>query len=63
MNIYDTKILHCSICGKYVGEIQYDALVVSAKCKSCESSKLKNKKPHVKMDKIMKIKKTMPSLN
>jgi len=56
MNIYDTKILCCSICGKYVGEIQYGAMVTFAKCELCMSHHLElDKKPSVEIGKIMKI--------
>ncbi len=35
MNIYDTKNLSCSQCGKSIGEIDYDAEVILPKCGQC----------------------------
>ena len=35
MNIYDTKSIHCSKCGKFIGEIEYDAVVILPKCGRC----------------------------
>ena len=35
MNIYDTKSIHCSKCEKFIGEIDYDAIVILPKCKKC----------------------------
>jgi len=35
MNIYDTKSVHCSRCGKFIGEIDYDAIVTLPKCGKC----------------------------
>ncbi len=35
MNIYDTKIVKCIICGKSIGEIEYDAVVTLPKCGHC----------------------------
>lgn len=35
MNIYDTKVVKCSKCGKSIGEIEYDAVVTLPKCGSC----------------------------
>jgi DNA-directed RNA polymerase subunit RPC12/RpoP len=32
MNIYDTKVVTCSKCGKSIGEIEYDAVVTLPKC-------------------------------
>ena len=32
MNIYDTKVVKCSKCGKSIGEIEYDAIVTLPKC-------------------------------
>jgi hypothetical protein len=35
MNIYDTKPIRCVNCGKSIGEIEYDAEVISPKCGRC----------------------------
>jgi hypothetical protein len=35
MNIYDTKSIYCSKCGKFIGEIDYDAVVILPKCGKC----------------------------
>jgi phage FluMu protein Com len=35
MNIYDTKVVRCSKCGKSIGEIEYDAVVTLPKCGYC----------------------------
>jgi hypothetical protein len=35
MNIYDTKTIHCSGCGRFIGEIDYDAEVTLPKCGKC----------------------------
>jgi hypothetical protein len=35
MNIYDTKPIHCSSCGKFLGEIDYDAIITLPKCGRC----------------------------
>ncbi len=35
MNIYDTKSVHCSRCGKFIGEIEYDAVITLPKCGKC----------------------------
>ncbi|MEX0763831.1 MAG: hypothetical protein WDZ43_06275 [Nitrosopumilaceae archaeon] len=35
MNIYDTKPVNCSKCGKSIGEIDYDAVVTLPKCGHC----------------------------
>ncbi|HEY8109619.1 MAG TPA: hypothetical protein VIG05_01985 [Candidatus Nitrosotenuis sp.] len=35
MNIYDTKIIRCTKCDKYIGEVEYDAEIVFPKCGSC----------------------------
>ncbi len=32
MNMYDTKTIYCSGCGKFIGEIDYDAIVTLPKC-------------------------------
>ena len=38
MNIYDTKPVNCSKCGKSIGEIDYDAVVTLPKCRHCVNS-------------------------
>ncbi len=35
LNIYDTKPINCSKCGKFIGEISYDAVVTLPKCGNC----------------------------
>ncbi len=35
MNIYDTKIVKCVVCGKCVGEVNFDAEISFAKCGQC----------------------------
>jgi phage FluMu protein Com len=35
MNIYDTKCIYCSKCGKFIGEIDEDAVVMLPKCGKC----------------------------
>ena len=35
MNIYDTKSVRCSRCGRFIGEIEYDAVVTLPKCGKC----------------------------
>lgn len=35
MNIYDTKLIHCSKCEKFIGEIDCDAIVMLPKCGKC----------------------------
>ena len=35
MNIYDTKSIFCSKCGKFIGEIDFDAIVMLPKCGKC----------------------------
>ena len=35
MNIYDTKSVYCKSCGKVIGEIDYDAIVILPECGQC----------------------------
>jgi hypothetical protein len=35
MNMYDTKTIHCSGCGRFIGEIDYDSMVTLPKCGQC----------------------------
>lgn len=35
MNIYDTKLIYCSRCGKFIGEIDYGEIVTPPKCGKC----------------------------
>ena len=35
MNLYDTKSIICSKCNKFIGEIEYDAVVTLPKCGHC----------------------------
>lgn len=41
MNIYDTKLIHCSKCEKFIGEIDHDAIVMLPKCGKCVNQALK----------------------
>lgn len=36
MNIYDKKQINCSICGKFIGEMDIDATVIFPLCKICK---------------------------
>ncbi|AJZ75436.1 hypothetical protein [Candidatus Nitrosotenuis cloacae] len=35
MNIYDTKQIHCSNCDAPIGEVAYDAEIISPRCGIC----------------------------
>ncbi|HSB56188.1 MAG TPA: hypothetical protein VLD38_00055 [Nitrosopumilaceae archaeon] len=35
MNIYDTKSVRCSKCDRFIGEIDYDAVVTLPMCGDC----------------------------
>ncbi|MBI3639312.1 MAG: hypothetical protein HY223_03255 [Thaumarchaeota archaeon] len=35
MNIYDTKQISCYKCGRCIGEIDYDAIIINPKCGLC----------------------------
>jgi len=35
LNIYDTKTISCTRCGKCIGEIDYDAEVILPQCGHC----------------------------
>lgn len=35
MNIYDTKVIKCAKCGRYVGEVEFDAEIIFPKCGKC----------------------------
>jgi hypothetical protein len=35
MNIYDKKSVRCSNCDRFIGEIDYDAVVTLPKCGRC----------------------------
>lgn len=35
MNIYDMKSVRCSKCDRFIGEIEYDAMVTLPKCGRC----------------------------
>jgi len=35
LNIYDTKLINCYKCGKWVGEVAYDAEIICPKCGDC----------------------------
>lgn len=36
MNIYDKKQINCSICGKFIGEMDVDATIIFPLCKICK---------------------------
>ncbi len=38
MNIYDTKSIYCANCGKFLGEIDFDAQIFLPKCGKCTTS-------------------------
>lgn len=38
MNIHDTKIISCSICGKCIGEMNFDASIAHPRCGRCEQA-------------------------
>jgi len=35
LNLYDTKSIICYRCNKFIGEIEYDAIVTLPKCGHC----------------------------
>lgn len=35
MNIYDTVPIRCIVCGKSIGEVDYDAEIIRPKCGQC----------------------------
>jgi phage FluMu protein Com len=35
MNIYDNKVIRCSVCDKCIGEVDYDAEIIFPKCGKC----------------------------
>jgi phage FluMu protein Com len=35
--MYDTKTINCSGCGKFIGEIDYDAIITLPKCGKCSN--------------------------
>jgi len=37
LNIYDTKSIRCYKCGKFIGEIDYDAEVTLPICGNCSN--------------------------
>lgn len=41
MNIYDTKLVRCTNCGKCLGEINYEATIGMAKCGYCTKTEEK----------------------
>jgi phage FluMu protein Com len=43
MNIYDTKIVSCTICGKCIGEINFEATIEAPKCGKCKQTSAVNK--------------------
>lgn len=42
LNIYDTKQISCYRCGRFIGEIDFDAVIVSPKCGDCANPFPKN---------------------
>ena len=37
MNLYDTKPIYCSKCGKAIGEIEYDSEIGILRCGRCSN--------------------------
>jgi DNA-directed RNA polymerase subunit RPC12/RpoP len=37
MNLYDTKPIYCSKCGKSIGEIEYDSEIGILRCGRCSN--------------------------
>ncbi|TLX93228.1 MAG: hypothetical protein E6K91_08915 [Thaumarchaeota archaeon] len=35
MNLYDTKSIICYKCNRFIGEVEYDAVVTLPKCGKC----------------------------
>ena len=35
MNLYDTKQINCYRCGKWIGEVDWEAVINCPKCGSC----------------------------
>ena len=35
MNLYDTKSIICYKCNRFIGEIEYDAVITLPKCGKC----------------------------
>lgn len=35
MNLYDTKLVYCSKCGKCIGEVEYDSEISPLLCGLC----------------------------
>jgi hypothetical protein len=35
MNLYDTKTIACKICGKCIGEVDYDCEIIKPSCGKC----------------------------
>jgi hypothetical protein len=35
LNIYDKKSIHCYNCNRFIGEIDYDAVITMPKCGRC----------------------------
>lgn len=48
MNIYDTKQVKCSVCGKSIGEIGYDSVTTNSLCGSCSKKENKANRKDVK---------------
>ena len=44
LNLYDTKVVICKNCGSTIGEIDYNAMVMSPKCGTCIENPKRNKK-------------------
>jgi phage FluMu protein Com len=44
MNIYDAKLLKCISCGKYIGEVSFDAIIGLAKCGQCGNTNSEKKR-------------------
>ncbi len=44
LNLYDTKVVICKNCGSSIGEIDYNAMVMSPKCGICIENPKRTKK-------------------
>ncbi len=44
LNLYDTKVVICKNCGSSIGEIDYNAVLISPKCGVCVGNPQTQKK-------------------
>ncbi len=50
MNLYDKKIVKCSLCGGSMGEIDVKAKVIFPRCGNCANKKPPEKIPEKKLE-------------